>query len=281
VFPLSSTLNILRTLNTSLTPQPNSTSFGPSSSLYAQLWYDGVEQFYCAASPCSQTVQKSNAGATWLCSGLQCTCRRGAAFCGSGSLNLTDTINELSGNLTVACEPPAANGTASCAFQQALLQTVFGAAGLSLSDCTFGECVRQGVIDAGAGTSASGGGGEGGGLSGGVIAGLAVVGAMVALALFGFLLGWWSQRKQRRRGAGYFGEGKGQHGGFAIEWSDVTYVVPGAHSRKSWLRSRVSKDHGDAKVILDGISGRVEPGQLLAILGPSGASFLSLRSVSL
>lgn len=159
---------------------------------------------------------------------------------------------------------------------------MFGSAGLSLSGCTFGECVRQGVIDAGAGASTSGGGGGGGkSLGGGVIAGLAVVGAMVALALLGFLLGWWSQRKQRRQGAGYFGEGKGQHGGFAIEWSEVTYVVPGAHSSKSWLRSRGPKDHGDAKVVLDGISGRVEPGQLLAILGPSGASFLSFRSVSL
>jgi len=195
---------------------------------------------------------------------------------------LTDTINELSGNLTVACDAPAANGTASCSFQQALLESVFGTAGLSLSGCTFGECVRQGVIDAGAGPSTSGGGGGGGGgLSGGVIAGLAVVGVMVTLALLGFLVGWWSQRKQRRRGAGYFGEGKGQHGGFAIEWSDVTYVVPSAHSSKSWLRSRGSKDHGDDKVILDGISGRVEPGQLLAILGPSGGSFLALRSVSL
>ncbi|KAH9972022.1 hypothetical protein BJV74DRAFT_953946 [Russula compacta] len=54
VFPHSLTLMILRTLNTSLTPQPNSTSFGPSGSAYAQLWYDGVDQFYCAATGCSQ-----------------------------------------------------------------------------------------------------------------------------------------------------------------------------------------------------------------------------------
>ena len=196
-------------------------------------------------------------------------------------MNLTDTINGLNGNLTIACDSPAANGTASCKFQQSLLETVFGSTGLSLSECTFGECVRQGVIDAGAGTSTSGSGGGGGSLGGGVIAGLAVVGAMVALALLGFLVGWWSRRKQRRRGAGYFGEGKGQHGGFAIEWSDVTYVVPGVHGSRSWFRSGRSKHNDDAKVILDGISGRVEPGQLLAILGPSGASFRSIRSMSL
>jgi hypothetical protein len=32
--------------------------------------------------------------------------------------------------------------------------------------------------------------------------------------------------------------------------------------------------HGIVKVILDGISSRVEPGQLLAVLGLSGTSFL-------
>jgi len=146
---------------------------------------------------------------------------------------------------------------------------------LSLTGCNFGECVRQGVIDAGASadTSTSGSGSEP--LSGGVIAGLAVVGAFIILALLGFLLGWLLQRKQRRLGAGYLGEGKAQHGGFAVEWSDVTYHIPQAKGGKIWPRSRV---HDDAKVILEGISGRVEPGQLLAILGPSGASSVLLET---
>jgi hypothetical protein len=235
------------------------------------MWYDGIEQFYCEANSCSQSVQNSSGGATWSCTSLQCTCRRGAAFCGGGSLNLTDVINGLNGDLTISCDPPA-NGSASCHFQQAVLQSVFGPAGLSLTGCAFGECVRQGVIDVGGGSSSSDSGAAS--LSGGVIAGLAVVGAFIALALLGFLVGWWDQRKQRHRDASYIGEGKGQHGGFAVEWSDVTYVVPRGDGGKTWLRPGKSRNHDDAKVILDGISGRVEPGQLLAILGPSGASFL-------
>ena len=241
--------------------------------MYAQLWYDGIEQFYCAASSCSQNVRNSNGGATWSCTSLQCTCRPGAAFCGGASLNLTDVIDGLTGDLTISCNPPASNGSASCSFQQSVLQSVFGSAGLSLTGCAFGECVRQGVIDAGGGSSSGSGSGSGS-LSGGVIAGLAVVGVFIALALLGFLVGWLGQRKQRRRGAGYVGEGKGQHGGFAVEWSDVTYVVPRGNSGKTWIRSTKSTSHDDAKVILDGISGRVEPGQLLGVLGPSGASFL-------
>jgi ABC-type Na+ transport system ATPase subunit NatA len=275
VFPFAASLTVLRTLNTSLTPQPNSTSFGPSGSVYAQLWYDGIEQFYCAASGCKQTVQSSG-GSTWACSGLQCTCRPGTAFCGSGVLNLTATIDGLSGDLTIVCDPLAANGATSCSFQQSLLQSVFGSSGLSLKSCTFGECVQQGVIDAGGSISGSANGGGGNSLSGGVIAGLAVVGAFVALALLGFFIGWWSRKKQRRLGTGYSGEGKGQHGGFAVEWSDVTYVVPRAHGSKIWLRPAQSGASHD-KVILDGISGHVDPGQLLGILGPSGAFFLRAR----
>jgi ATP-binding cassette, subfamily G (WHITE), member 2 len=270
VYPLSSDLTILRTLNTSLTPLLNSTSFGSSGSVYAQLWYDGVEQFYCTAGGCSQSLPKSN-GAAWSCSSLQCTCRPGTSFCGGGSLNLTSTINGLNGQLTLSCDPLAANGTASCSFQQSVLQSVFGSSGLALTGCTFGECVRQAAIDSQDGTSGSNGGGNNS-LSGGVIAGLAVVGAFIALALLGFLIGWWCRKKQRQLGAGYVAEGKGQHGGFAVEWSAVSYVVPQSYGSKGWLRTRESRSSEDDKVILDGISGRVEPGQLLGILGPSGAS---------
>jgi hypothetical protein len=187
-------------------------------------------------------------------------------------LNLTDVINGLDGELTISCDPLASNGTASCSFQQSVLQNLFGSSGLSLSGCTFGECIRQGDIDSQGGTSGSTGGG-GGSLGGGVIAGLAVVGAFIALALLGFLTGWWSRRKQRRLGAGYLAEGKSQHGGFAVEWSAVTYVVPRAYGSKGWLRTGRSRGADNDKTILDGISGRVEPGQLLGILGPSGMSY--------
>ncbi|KAI9452949.1 hypothetical protein BJY52DRAFT_1291187 [Lactarius psammicola] len=278
LFPLSSTLTILRTLDTTLTPQPNSTSFGASGSAYVQLWYDGVEQFYCAANGCSQSVSDSK-GATWTCSSLQCTCRPGAAFCGGGRLNLTNTIDGLNGELTIACDPLSTSGTASCSFQQSLLQSVFGTSGLSLTGCNFGECVRQGVIDTTSSTS-SDGSGNGNSLSGGVIGGLAAIGALIALALFGLFIGWWTRRKQRRLDAANFGEGKGgRHGGFAVEWSDVSYVMPQGGGSGSSLRLGGTKTVDGDKIILDVISGRVEPGQLLGILGPSGAGKTTLIEI--
>ncbi|KAI0042833.1 hypothetical protein FA95DRAFT_513015 [Auriscalpium vulgare] len=268
IYPLSSTLTILRTLNTSLTPSPNRTSFGPSGSIYAQLWYAGVEQFYCAASTCSQTT--TNGSVSWACHDLACTCRPGATFCGGlPAANLTATIDALGGDLTIACD--AGGG---CAFQQATLQSLFGSQGLPLSGCTFGECVRQGVIDADAdGSSDSGGGGGGSGLSGGVIAGLAVVGSLIGLALLGLAVGWWRQRRLRRGGAG-----NRYHGGVAVEWTDISYVVSRAGGSAGWRAFR-GRRMSDEKVVLDGVSGKVEPGEMLGILGPSGAGKTTLIEI--
>lgn len=90
IFPAQANLNILRTLQPGLTPLPNVTGFGSAGSVYAQLFYAGVEQFYCTANSCSQTVS-GEASADWTCSNLQCTCRTNTSFCGGGvSLFLLD-----------------------------------------------------------------------------------------------------------------------------------------------------------------------------------------------
>lgn len=77
LFPLSSTLTILHTLDTSLKPQPYSTFFGALGSAYVQLsrnyGYDGIEQLSCAANKCMQSVSDlKGATWTWSCSSLQC-----------------------------------------------------------------------------------------------------------------------------------------------------------------------------------------------------------------
>jgi hypothetical protein len=93
LFPLKSTLTITRSLNTSLTPGGAGalTSSGLTNEdgkVWAQLWYDGVEQFYCQAEECAQAV-KAGAGAVngsiWTCPTLECTCRPGTTFCGGGT----------------------------------------------------------------------------------------------------------------------------------------------------------------------------------------------------
>lgn len=103
LFPGKTTLTISRALNGSLTPGGTSTmtSAGLATGegiAFAQLWYDGVEQFYCRASSCTQTVgsnsgnssasgssSSNNGSSTWVCPNLACTCRSNTDFCGGGS----------------------------------------------------------------------------------------------------------------------------------------------------------------------------------------------------
>jgi len=92
LFPGDTTLTITRTLNSSITPggvnaltQAGLT--GGDGVAYAQLWLDGVEQFYCQAQQCVQTQGQGGNGSTWVCGELECLCRPGAAFCGGGQVS--------------------------------------------------------------------------------------------------------------------------------------------------------------------------------------------------
>jgi len=268
VYPLPMTLNILRTLQPSLTPIPNVTGFGAAGSIYAQLWYAGVEQFYCQANSCKQVLASKNQNTTnWNCHNLQCTCISDTTLCGGPSeLNLNSTINGLTGDITVSCSGLNSSNTATCAFQQSVLQSIFGASGLSLSDCSFGECVQQSVIDesSSSGPDVTNTKKE---LDGGVIAGLVVVCVLLLLALVLLVLGLLKQKKMRKGAVN--NATKETSGGIGVVWTDLSYVIPGAGSR-NWLGKKRLEGFSDDKVILDGLSGTVLPGQMMAILGPSG-----------
>ena len=137
-----------------------------------------------------------------------------------------------------------------------------------MSPCSFGECVRQSVIDGTSNTTTSNPTKQGDDLGSGVIAGLAVVGGLICIALLFFLIGWLSQRKARKVASGSLAK----RGGYPLEWKDITYTIPSGNPglRHSWGIPKGGHTTTDDKVILDNVSGRVDPGQMMAILGPSG-----------
>ncbi|KAF5367669.1 hypothetical protein D9757_010971 [Collybiopsis confluens] len=267
IYPLTSTLNIIRTLDPSLSPIPNTTSFGSAGSLYAQLFYAGEEQFYCQTSSC---IQDNN---NWNCQNLACTCIKNATFCGGVPVtDLSGTINQLSGTLEIDCgDLDNSTQQASCTFKQSMISSLLGGSGLVLNGCSFGECLHQSVLDNNSTTSSSSSSSSAkSSLSGGVIAGLAVVGALLLIAILFFILGWLTQRRARR-----VGYDRPASGNVAVEWTNVSYTIPASNGRLWQKRG----DNDDDKVILDSVSGRVEPGQMMAILGPSGAGKTTLVEI--
>ena len=137
-----------------------------------------------------------------------------------------------------------------------------------MEGCVFGECVTQAVIDTTNTTSAATASG-GTQLDGGVIAGLAVVGSLIALGLAVLAWGWFIQRAAKKLP---FNAGRG--GGVNIQWSDISYVVQLPQGFLSSLFRKSTVTGG--KTILDSVSGSTEAGQLMAILGPSGAGKTTL-----
>jgi len=194
------------------------------------------------------------------------------------------TINKLSGGLQISCDPPIGDSGAVCSFKQSVLQALFGSNGLSLSSCYFGECVRQGIIDSANGSPdpAVSQVGETNSLGGGVIAGLVVIGVIVAAALTLLLWGCREQRKAKARsgesvsGVSIFEDQRRL--GVGIRWEGVAYTLlpSGFKYDKPTLRSRFmqrqSAQFPPGKTILEGVDGEVRPGQMMAILGPSGES---------
>ncbi|GAA5874149.1 hypothetical protein JCM1840_000367 [Sporobolomyces johnsonii] len=311
VFPGTSTLTFQKTVSSSYSL---SASPGSNHSLTAALWYSPpssstnttiTEQFYCSASSCDQSNTTASLGSNtssavvdFTCQSLRCTCVPGTTFCGEAgqSLDLTQTIDGLDGQLEITCD--RATG-ASCAFKQGTLVELFGSAGLSLTGCTWGECVLPATVDTLAaelaGTSTRSGGASG--LSGGVIAGLAVLGAIVVglLALIG--VGYLSQRRARkkaRRGetllaAAATGKEKDEDdpspsvstssfpSGVGLRWTSLSYSLPPSHSPLSFLRPSLPDDAG--RLILPSLSGTLPPGSFCSVLGPSGAGKSTLTDL--
>ncbi|GAA6060477.1 hypothetical protein JCM10212_007108 [Sporobolomyces blumeae] len=286
VFPGTAALTFQKTLSPtdSLSAQP-----GANHSMSAALWYASTsgnstltEQFYCSASACAQTnvtaaigTSSAQAAVAYECGNLECACISGSAFCTSGaSLDLTDTINGLSGSIKVVCD--AATGE-ECAFQQDTLNTLFGQSGLALDGCQWGEVVLPATINtlAAAMSGSAGAGGNGGGnsLSGGVIAGLAVLGAIVALLLGLLGCGYLSQRRARRVAresepllvAGSTRPGQNPIG---LRWTDLSYSLPSAAFVSRRLPGHAAYD---GRTILPSLSGEAPGGSFTSILGPSGA----------
>lgn len=251
---------------------------------YAQIWINNIEQFSCAAQNCTQTIAKSSIkgatsnSTTWDCANLECRCNGESDLCRSpGVLGI---INKLHGPLSVDC-----GGDDQCQFKQQLVTNFFGEKGLTLTDCTFGECVEQSTIDNASFDNSVPG------PSAGVIAGLLAVAAVILASFIALVNGIYSRERARRAPAmGNFMK----RPGVGLSWSGVGYEVPREQrgflrSFKEWLKGgrvsylKLERDvnvgpHG-GKVVLRDSCGEIPAGGFCCLLGPSGAGKSTLVDI--
>lgn len=146
-----------------------------------------------------------------------------------------------------------------------------------MNDCQIGECVAQAVIDAANNNGSSSSSSKSGSapLSGGVIAGLAVVGALILAFIVLFVWGWFIQRKARKLG----GDKAIRSGGVSVVWRSINYSVPSSSSGLFKKKTAGEAVEPAEKHILTDLSGQVTAGEMLAILGPSGAGKTTLIEI--
>jgi ABC-type transport system involved in cytochrome bd biosynthesis fused ATPase/permease subunit len=158
----------------------------------------------------------------------------------------------MGGELSIACLSDQ-----TCSFKTTILLSLFGSSGLGLSNCRSGECVSPATINTLSALLAPTTSAGSAPLSSGVIAGMVVLAMFVVGILAMLTIGFLSKRKARRRVVDLT-EKTDRNDSIGVRWRNLGYSLP-------------LKRNSTGRVLLNGLSGEASAGQLLAVLGTTGA----------
>lgn len=226
-----------------------------------QFWVDKVESFYCGLDTCefSQTQSYDRNSTNYNCKNIKCECVPDRMLCGeAGSIDISDfLVEEIKGPGSFTCS--SKEGT--CRFEEPamneLISDVFGDRSITL-DCNSSECLHYSEVPGYERPRKPS--------NAGLIAGSVSSAAVLLLALG---LGLWfairRSQQQSKVGSIQLPDDEAaklmtNHTPAILHFKDVGYTV-------------------NDKQILSGVQGAVKPGQVMAIMGASGAgktSFLDL-----
>ncbi|KAF3924616.1 hypothetical protein AA313_de0202158 [Arthrobotrys entomopaga] len=223
------------------------------------IWVDQEESFYCALDGCNFNMDfnaKSNIS-HYRCEKLKCKCVPDRMMCGKdGSIDLTDFLaEEIKGPAEFSCTTsydPADAKKDGCSFTEPamdqLIQDVFGDKAIYLN-CQSAECVPSSLIPGYKRPQKE--------INKALIAG-AIAGSIVTLASIVALLWFLHHKNKKSLGPIHLGDDDEssklitEHKPTSLHFEDISYSVNG-------------------KQILTGVQGAVHPGQVMAIMGASGA----------
>lgn len=220
-----------------------------------QFWIAEKESFYCALDKCSSgsTYDHEKNATNYKCESIECKCIPGRMLCGeNGSVDISDFLTEeIKGPATFDCLQ-VEGGENKCLFEEPqmneLIQQMFGDKAISL-DCMAGECIHESQVPGyerpikTINTP----------LIAGVIAGTSLLVVAIILGV------WYMNRRQ------YI------YKPVALDDSDDESLKLMADHKPASLYFDNVRYSLNGKTILDGIQGVAHPGQIMAIMGASGA----------
>lgn len=220
-----------------------------------QFWIGGLESFYCGLQHCkfSFDAQHDRNITSYTCENIQCSCIPGRTLCTEHGIDITPLLeDEITGPAsfkTTSVEGGKSDSVFTEKHMDDLISGVFGDDSIFLR-CKSGECLYK--------TSVPGFSKPIKQLNTPLIAGVIAGCSLFVVALI-FLVWHLSRRNNSRRyGAIHVGDGDqdemlmADHRPATLHFEHVSYAVNG-------------------KQILNGVQGAVRPGELLAIMGASGA----------
>ncbi|CAG8956711.1 hypothetical protein HYFRA_00012255 [Hymenoscyphus fraxineus] len=244
-------------------PQVTFTCNAPKETCDFQFWVDEQESFYCSLDTCSSSAQfdVNKNSTSYQCKNVACKCIPDRMLCGQdGSVDISDFLTEeIRGPASFNCDQKN-GGDNQCVFSEPemnkLISSVFGDDSIFIN-CASGECLYETEVPGferpikKINTP----------LIAGVIAGS---GIFVVLVI---LLVWYLSRRQFR------------HGPINLDDSDdESAKLMTDHKPASLYWENVSY-HMNGKNILNSIQGVAHPGEIMAIMGASGAGKTSFLDI--